>query len=92
MLLFEAKAEIEERLKLNDEYKNDIPEYFAALEIAVRCIEAQERLADILNDFWADTNEDDMFSAKLTEDMLQGIRYDAKFDDDGMFIREDDEE
>jgi len=91
MLLFEAKAEIEERLKLNDEYKNDIPEYFEALEIAVKCIEAQERLADILNDFWADTNEDDMFSAKLTEDMLQGIRYDAKFDDDGVFIREDEE-
>lgn len=92
MLLLEAKAEINERLKMHDEYKEHIPEYFEALEIAVKCIEAQQRLCDMLNDFWIGLKEDDTFTARLTEDMLMGIRYDAKFDDDGMFIREDEEE
>lgn len=45
MLLFEALGQIEERLKMSDEYKANVPEYFEALEIAKKSIE-KHRKAD----------------------------------------------
>lgn len=76
MLLFEAKAELEERLRLQDEYVHEIPEYFEALEIASRCIDAQIRLADLLNDFTEREIEQDTYSAKLCYDILNQCRFD----------------
>lgn len=79
MLMFEAKAQIDERLKLKDEYKAQIPEYIEALEIASKAIEAQIRLADLLNDFYAeddDKHKDDMYSRALTLELLESIKFD----------------
>lgn len=77
MLLFEAKAEIDERLKLAEEsnYKEQIPEYIEALEIASKCIEKQIELADLLND-WEQTIDQeiergDMYSVSLCHDIVK---------------------
>lgn len=86
MLLFEAKAYIDERLALSDDYKEQIPEYFNSLEIASKSIEAQIRLSELLNSFFDDLSEEDSFSVDLVYEILSGIRFDAKFDEDGMFI------
>lgn len=91
MLLSEAKKEIDDRLELADDYKEHMPEYFEALEIASKCIEAQMRLADTLNDFSEQELDRDTYSARLCYDMLSSIRFDAKFDEDGMFVEEQDE-
>lgn len=53
--------------------------------MAIRCIEAQIRLSETLNDFWNETKEEDTFSASLVYEMLSEIRFDAKYDEDGMF-------
>lgn len=78
MLLFEAKNEIDKRLEetMQTDYREHIPEYFEALEIASKAIDAQMRLADMLNDFWNDTKELDTFSARLTYELLSSIRFD----------------
>lgn len=81
MLLFEAKAELEERLRLQDEYGHELPEYFEALEIASKCIDAQIRLADLLNDFTENELENDTYSAKLCYDILTQCRFDWVEDD-----------
>lgn len=86
MLLFEAKSQIDDRLELSEDYKCHIPEYFEALEIASKCIDAQIRLAELLNDFTERELKEDTYSAQLTYEMLSSIRFDAKFDEDGMFI------
>lgn len=92
MLLYEAKAEIDERLA--HYYKGDMTDlfelkpYIEALEIASESIEAQMRLAETLNDFTERELAEDSYSAKCTYDMLSSIRFDAKFDEDGMFISE----
>lgn len=81
MLLFEAKAELEERLRLQDEYGHEVPEYFEALQIASACIDAQIRLADILNSFTEKEIENDMYSANLCYDILNQCRFDWTEDD-----------
>ena len=53
--------------------------------MAIRCIEAQIRLSETLNEFWNETKEEDTFSAQLVYEMLSSARFDAKFDSDGMF-------
>lgn len=82
MLLFEAKEKIDNVKKENE-----------ALEIASKCIEAQMRLADLLNDLQIDLyneiHEKDMYSIRLVYEMLSSIRFDAKFDEDGMYVDED---
>lgn len=53
--------------------------------MAIRCMEAQKRLQLLIKEFWDDIKETDNFSAKLVYELISGIRYDAKFDSDGMF-------
>ena len=53
--------------------------------MAIRCMEAQKRLQELIKKFWDDIKETDNFSAKLVYELISGIRYDAKFDSDGMF-------
>lgn len=53
--------------------------------MAIRCMEAQKRLQELLKEFGDDIKETDNFSAKLVYELISGIRYDAKFDSDGMF-------
>lgn len=83
MLLFEAKAQIDSRLTdaMRADYQKHIPEYFEALEIASKCIEAQGRLADMLNDFVADFRPEDSYSATLVLELLNEIRFDWKIDE-----------
>lgn len=83
MMLFEADNEIQSRLELHQEYKNDIPEYFEALEIAHKSIQKQMELADVINDFWLDVEKNDTFSATLVYDLLNQFRHDYEGDEDG---------
>ena len=71
MLLFEAKHQIDARLDetLQKDYKEHIPEYFEALEIASRCIQAQMELSDVLNDW--DIKDDDRVSGLLCYEILE---------------------
>ena len=93
MLLFEAKSEIDKRLSenLKSDFGKHIPEYFEALELASKCIDAQQRLAHLLNEFWDGLTEADSFSAQLTYDMLRSCSIEAKFDEDGMYLTEEEE-
>jgi len=77
MLLMDAKNEIDSRLSetIQRDYREHIPEYFDALEIARKCIEAQMRLADILNDWDAGFKEGDSLSYKLVEQILNEVWY-----------------
>lgn len=52
MLLIEAKAEIDARITeaQKTEYYSHLPEYFEALEMASKALEAQMRLANYIND------------------------------------------
>lgn len=88
MILAEAKSQIDARLGLAEDYKANIPEYFEALEIASKCIEAQMRLSDVINEWWDDITEADSLSAMLVYDILKQFMYDAEFDDDGILIEE----
>lgn len=84
MLLFEAANEFKARLQIND-YKDSIPEYYEAMEIAVKCIHAQIRLADLLNDFYCENEEhhkNDMYSRKLCLQLLESFRFDKDCEDD----------
>lgn len=69
MLIFEAKNIIDERLKLNEDYKEHIPEYFNALEIASKALDAQLRLADMINDLSCD-REGSTYSQALVLEIL----------------------
>lgn len=82
MLLFEAKAQIDERLKITD-YKEQIPEYYNALEIASKSIEAQIRLAELLNDFIATYNKENRYSEDVVIEFLNEIRFDYQEDEYG---------
>lgn len=96
MLLFEAAEKIKHR-KFPTSYENmtkartpkreaeELLEQVNADSIAIDCIEAQIRLSELLNEFWDSTGENDTYSAKLVYELLSGIRFDAKFDEDGMF-------
>ena len=90
MLLREAKELIDDRIK-NCDFKEQIPDYIEALELASRCIEQQARLCCMLNNFWDDVSKDDSFSASLMHGMLSQYSIYAKFDEDGMLIEEDGE-
>ena len=89
MLLHEAKELIDDRIE-NCDFKEEIPDYIEALELASRCIEQQMRLCDMLSSFWDDVSEDDSFSASLTHGILLQYSIYAKFDEDGMLIDEED--
>lgn len=86
MLIFEALEEIKAM-----QVFSATKEQKEALEMAQKALEAQQRLCDMLNEFWIGLKEDDTFTARLTEDILLGIRWNAKFDEDGMFVREDED-
>ena len=103
MLLFEALEKIRHRQfpsdyeqyartchTANDEATEIIKQAEADL-IAIKSIEAQMRLSDLLNDLNA-MKESDMFSLACVLDFLNECRFDARFDDDGMLISEDEED
>lgn len=95
MLLFEAENHIKSRMCPSD-YENmpgNVIDQMQADVIAMQCINAQIRLAELLNSFFDDLSEEDSFSVDLVYEILSGIRFDAKFDEDGMFIpfEEDDD-
>lgn len=56
--------------------------------IAIRCMEAQKRLNELLNDLMKTDYENNTYSGNLVVDMLSIIRFDAKFDKDGAFDSE----
>lgn len=92
MLIFEAKREIDERIKLKSEYEkfSDVQPYFEALEMASKALEAQNRLADMLNTFDAEDEEkhkDDTYSRRLTIELLKVASMDYVNEDE----MEDDE-
>lgn len=100
MLLFEAKDIICKR-KFPTTYENMVASTTPKEEaeeilrqgdadiMAIRCIEAQQRVADLLNEFWDGIKETDTFSARLVYEMIYGLSIEAKFDADGMVIMED---
>lgn len=96
MLLFEAKKEIDDRLspELRRDYEKTIPEYFMALEIAQKAIEAQIRLTELLNDWTEDSarresERGETFSPRLCRDMVRQFSIFAKFDEDGILMDEE---
>lgn len=81
MLLMDAKAQIDARLTetTGKEYRESIPEYYEALEIASKCIGAQLVLADILNDW--EFKDVDTFSTPLVKELLDNVWFEnAKTD------------
>lgn len=97
MLLFEASEKLKKRsfpsdyeqfakyCRTPDKEATELLAQADADIMAIRCIEAQIRLSELLNEFWDETKEEDSFSAQLVYEILSGIRFDAKFDSDGMF-------
>lgn len=96
MLLFEAAEKIKKRsfpmsyeeMAKARSPKKEAEEILAQADadiMAIRCIEAQIRLSETLNEFWDGIKEEDTFSAQLVYEMLSSARFDAKFDSDGMF-------
>lgn len=78
MLLFEAAEQFKERLRIED-LKENIPEYFEAMEIAVKCIEAQYTIIEYLQSFYDEDEEKhkhDMYSRALVMEFLDSCRYD----------------
>lgn len=73
MLIFEAKAELQERIDLINSEKYPTGDYLQALEIAVKCLDAQQRVCDLLNDFWCDVKDTDTFSANLVYDIISSL-------------------
>lgn len=66
MLLFEARNMVE---KMRDR----LPDGLAAREaltLALRCMEAQDNLTDLLNDLQADFKPEDSYSATLAAELL----------------------
>lgn len=96
MLLFEAKNNIKNRMVgiYESMIGNPIKQLNADL-ISIKCIEAQMRLAELLNDIAPDltseSHKNDTYSIQLVYEMLSTIRFDAKFDDDGNLITEEEE-
>lgn len=72
MLLFEARHQLQERIDICD-FKEQIPEYIEALEIAVKCIDKQQELVDCLNDWDIETEikNGDRYSAQLCHDIVR---------------------
>lgn len=91
MLIFEAKSIIESRLELKKEYGQQIPDYFEALEIAVKCMDKQIELIDVLNDWDIETEIEQRatYSAKLCHDIVRQFSIYAKFDENGELEEED---
>jgi len=78
MLLFEAAELFKSRLA-NNEYRDEIPEYYEAMEIAVKCIEAQYSIIDYLDAFNSEDDEvhkGDMYSRMLVMEFLNSCRFD----------------
>lgn len=59
--------------------------------MAMRCIEAQQRVADLLNEFWDNVKETDVFSAHLVYEMARSFSIEAKFDSEGNLLGEDED-
>ena len=85
MLLFEAENLIKSRIMPTnyETYGANIIQQCDADIVAIRCIKAQMRLADILNDWWSDIHEEDTLSAQLVYDILTECRFDWRGDNDG---------
>lgn len=85
ILLWSALGEIEERLKMAFVYGVDIPEYFQALRVARKAILAQMRLAEYLNEFYAEDYEkhkNDSYSRGVVMDILQICSYEYEEKED----------
>ena len=97
MLLFKAAEKLKRRsfpcdyeqfashTMTSNEEATELLAQVDADNMAIRCIEAQMRLSELLNEFWDGIKEDDTMSAHLVYELLSGIRFDAKFDEDGVF-------
>ena len=78
MLIFEAREELQSRVDLMNadcwfDGKDQIKE---AYEMAVKALEAQQRVCDLLNDFWDDTKPGDSYSAQLVYDIINSLHMD----------------
>lgn len=73
MLIFEAKHEIDARLEHCQDLKENVPEYFEALEIASKCMQKQMDLIELLNDWDIETESKrgDTYSAMLCHDIVR---------------------
>lgn len=93
MLVYEAKEEIESRLTeaLKHDYAKDMPEYFQALEIAVKALDAQIRLIDTLNDWDIETEikRGDTYSASACHDIVRQFSIYCKDEDEEENVNED---
>jgi len=88
MLLFEALAQIEERIQVAETMANHVPEYYEALKIAKASIEAQMELANILNDLSTATKEGDTFSRDCLFETLYQV-WAGELPEEYKYIRED---
>lgn len=82
MTLFECVEELESRLTpvMRKDYEKDIPEYFQALELALKCVEKQMELLDFINDFEANFNVNNRYSELAVDEMItQFSIYEEKF-------------
>lgn len=91
MLLSEAEKLIKSRMFPTD-YADfgEIIKQADADVMALRCIEAQIRLQNLLNDFWDGVKEGDTFSTQLVHELISSCSIEAKFDEDGIYIPEED--
>lgn len=55
------------------DFKEQIPEYIQAMELAVKALEAQLTLMDVVNDILAHFKEEDSFSERLVLEILDDI-------------------
>ena len=102
MLLFEAKDIICKR-KFSTAYEKMVASTTPKKEaeeilrqgdadiMAIRCIEAQQRVVDLLNEFWDNVKETDVFSAQLVYEMARSFSIEAKFDSEGNLLGEDED-
>lgn len=75
MRLTDAIDEVAERIvKCEKVLKDTCPEYVEALKIAVKSMEAQLVLFDMINDI-AQDNEDDTYTKGLLLDILNSLGY-----------------
>lgn len=80
MLLFEARGILQGRIDHCD-FKEQIPDYIEALEIAVKCIDAQMRLADIRNDLQT-IPEGSTFSQGVMNEVLEECSFEWKTEEE----------
>ena len=75
-LITKAKKEIDARLSddLRKDYEQSIPEYFQALEISSKALEAQIRLNEMIELITA-LNQGDQYSVRTVRTMLEELKW-----------------